>query len=122
MDVINMISNAEGLPDAPVMVPMAEFQPATDLYCNGPQIHDYIQEMRREVLDQYEDMMTVGEVPFTNEPSEVRKYVEPERRELGMLFQFELFFIDSGPGGKFTPSTHTSIDFKKAITKWQQAL
>jgi oligo-1,6-glucosidase len=39
-----------------------------------------------EMLDHYPDIMTVGEVPFTNDPALVRKYVEPERNEISMLF------------------------------------
>ena len=65
MDVINMISKVEGLPDAPVTNPMSEYQPATDFFCNGPNIHSYPSEIRREVLDDYTDIMAVGEVPFT---------------------------------------------------------
>jgi oligo-1,6-glucosidase len=38
------------------------------------------------MLDHYPDIMTVGEVPFTNDPALVRKYVEPERNEISMLF------------------------------------
>lgn len=35
MDVINMISKVDGLPDAPVTDPGAEIQPAGLLYVNG---------------------------------------------------------------------------------------
>ena len=122
MDVINMISKAEGLPDAPISIPMSDFQPASALYCNGPFIHDYLREMRKEVLDQYDDVMTVGEAPFTFDPTEVRKYVEQGRDELCMLFQFDLCGIDIGPGGKFTPSGWQRQDLKSTIMKWQQSL
>ena len=122
MDVINMISKPFGLPDAPVTLTMSEYQPACPLVCNGPRIHEFLQEMRAEVLDHYEDLMTVGEVPFTSEPEEVRKYVEPDRHELDMLFQFDLFGIDMGSAGKFTPSGWQLKDLKSTITKWQQSL
>ena len=35
MDVINMISKVPGLPDAPVLEPMKEFQAAIVMYANG---------------------------------------------------------------------------------------
>ena len=35
MDVINMISKRPGLPDAPVLEPMKEYQAASHLYVNG---------------------------------------------------------------------------------------
>lgn len=122
MDVINIISKPNGFPDAPVTNSRSEYQLVASLYCNGPHIHEYIREMRQEVLDQYEDFMTVGEVPFTFDPAEVRKYVEPERKELCMLFQFDLFGIDRGSGGKFTPSDWQLKDLKSTISKWQQLL
>lgn len=122
MDVINMISKPDGLPDAPVTIPTSDYQPAAALYCNGPRIHEYLQEIRTQVLDHYDDLMTVGEVPFTPEVSDVRKYVEPSRQELCMLFQFDIFGIDMGAGGKFTPSGWELKDFKTTIAKWQQAL
>jgi oligo-1,6-glucosidase len=122
MDVINMISKPAGFPDAPVTDPTSPWQHAASVYCNGPHIHEYLQEVREEVLDHYPEIMTVGEVPFTNDPALVRKYVEPERNELSMLFQFDIFDIDTGPGGKFTPSNWALSDLKRTITKWQQAL
>lgn len=122
MDVINMISKPADFPDAPITDPNSPWQHAASVYCNGPHVHDYLQELRREVLDHYPDIMTVGEVPFTSESALVRKYVEPERNELSMLFQFDIFDIDTGPGGKFTPSNWVLSDLKRTITKWQQAL
>lgn len=122
MDVINMISKPADFPDAPVTNPASPWQHAACVYCNGPRVHEYLQEVKREVLDHYPDIMTVGEVPFTSDPALVRQYVEPERAELSMLFQFDIFDIDTGPGGKFTPSNWTLKDLKSTITKWQQAL
>ena len=122
MDVINMISKPFGLPDVPITLPLSEYQPACSLVCNGPRIHEFLQEMRAEVLDHYDDLMTVGEAPFTSKPEDVRNYVEPDRGELDMLFQFDLFGIDMGSAGKFTPSGWQLSDLKRTIAKWQQSL
>lgn len=122
MDVINMISKPFGLPNAEVTVPNTEFQPAAHLYCNGPRVHEFLQEMRSEVLDHYPDLMTVGEAPSTYDPNQVRKYVEPSRKELCMLFQFDIFGIDMGKDGKFSPSGWQLKDLKSTIAKWQQGL
>lgn len=51
MDVINIISKTDGLPDAPIVDPNEEFQPASMYFANGPRVHDYIREMREKVLD-----------------------------------------------------------------------
>jgi oligo-1,6-glucosidase len=122
MDVINMISKPADFPDAPVTNPISPWQHAASVYCNGPHVHEYLQELRRVVLDHYPNIMTVGEVPFTNDPAAIREYVEPERNELSMLFQFDIFDIDTGPSGKFTQSNWALSDLKRTITKWQQAL
>ncbi|MCF0107166.1 MAG: hypothetical protein HUJ53_10410, partial [Holdemanella sp.] len=58
MDVISMISKPAGLPDAP----KAEGALYADCMftCNGPHVHEYLQEMNKKVLSRY-DIMTVGE-------------------------------------------------------------
>ncbi|KAF2756448.1 alpha amylase [Pseudovirgaria hyperparasitica] len=123
MDVINMISKPEGLPNVQVTKP-GPYQPAHDLYCNGPRIHEFINEINTQVLAAYKDIMTVGEVPFTRDPEVVRKYVEPARKELSMLFQFDIVDLDTvgGPGGKFHHVPVTPHMLKKTVTKWQTAL
>ena len=56
MDVIPLISKRAGLPD---LTP-AELKNAGDVYANGPHMHEYLQEMNRNVMAKY-DVMTVGE-------------------------------------------------------------
>jgi len=126
MDVINMISkptDSEGkLTDAPVTDPEAKWQQAANLYCNDSRVHEYLREMRDEVLDRYPDIIAVGEAPFTYDPAVVRAYVEPERRELSALLQYDILDVDVGPGGKFTPGNWTIKKLKSMVVKWQQAL
>ncbi|KAF9449623.1 glycoside hydrolase family 13 protein [Macrolepiota fuliginosa MF-IS2] len=94
MDVINLISKVDGLPDAPISAPGESYQPASMYYANGPRVHEYIREMEDEVLSKY-DIMTVGETPFTHDAEELAAYVLPANKELNMVFQFELMDIDS---------------------------
>ncbi|KDN46359.1 hypothetical protein RSAG8_04303, partial [Rhizoctonia solani AG-8 WAC10335] len=49
MDIINLISKVPGLPDVPVTRLGQYYQPGTKYYCNGPHVHEYMQEMYREV-------------------------------------------------------------------------
>lgn len=49
-------------------------------------MHEYIKEMRAEVLDKY-DCMTVGKLGFTKDEELVSKYVAKERHELNILFK-----------------------------------
>ncbi|MBS8264237.1 alpha-glucosidase [Mesobacillus boroniphilus] len=119
MDVINFISKVDGLPDAP----NPEGKPyasGSQFFMNGPKIHDYLQEMSREVLDRY-NAMTVGEMPGAN--VELAKlYTDEDRNEVNMIFQFEHVDLDSGPGGKWDLRPLKLTDLKKSFTKWQMGL
>ncbi|CUA71399.1 maltase MalT [Rhizoctonia solani] len=118
MDVINLISKVPGLPDVPVTVPDREYQPADKFYCNGPRVHEYLQEMHREVLSRYTNYFTVGESPFTHDPRELLPYVLPERKELQMMFQFELADIDA-THNPLIPRNPSLPEIKSIINKWQ---
>jgi len=91
MDVINFIAKTAGYPDS-VVEPSTLGEryahvPGIERYADTPHVHDYLQEMHREVLAHY-DLMTVGECHFLD-PTRAARYVAPERRELGLLFQFD---------------------------------
>ncbi|KAG8731688.1 hypothetical protein FRC11_002923, partial [Ceratobasidium sp. 423] len=118
MDVINLISKVPGLPDAPVTQPDREYQSGDKYYCNGPRVHEYLQEMHREVLSRYPNYFTVGESPFTHDPRDLLPYVLPERKELQMMFQFELADIDA-THNPLIPRIPSLPEIKSVINKWQ---
>lgn len=62
------------------------------IYASGPKIHEYLQEMNREVLSKC-DVMTVGEA-FGVRPSESALFVADHRHELNMVFHFDIVRID----------------------------
>jgi oligo-1,6-glucosidase len=95
MDVINLISKEDGLPSTPGG---KKYDWGGDYFMNGPRVHEYLQEMNREVLSKY-DMMTVGECPGAS-PEDAARYANEEGTELNMIFTFEHMDLDSGPGGK----------------------
>ncbi|MDR9856256.1 alpha-glucosidase [Paenibacillus sp. VCA1] len=117
MDVINLISKVEGLPDAEGG---GKYNFGGEFFMNGPRIHEFLQEMNREVLSKY-DIMTVGETPGVS-PEEASLYVGEDRGELNMVFQFELMDIDAGPGGKWNVTPWKLVDFKRIMGKWQVGL
>ena len=117
MDVINLVSKVEGLPDASGE---GTYNFGGEHFMNGPRIHEFLQEMNREVLSKY-DIMTVGETIGVT-PDEAVKYVGEERGELNMVFQFELMDIDSGPGGKWNIQPWKLTEFKRIMSKWQNEL
>lgn len=46
----DLISKPDGLPDAPIKNPDRYLQSSLRLAANGPHVHEYLQEMNREVL------------------------------------------------------------------------
>ncbi len=57
-------------------------------YGEGPHLHDYIQEMNREVLSKYPEVMTVAEGAGSS-PQEAMRFVDPDRNELNIAYHFE---------------------------------
>jgi oligo-1,6-glucosidase len=119
MDVINFISKVDGLPDAP-NPEGKKYVSGSRNFMNGPRIHDYLQEMHREALADY-DVMTVGEMPGVN-VEQAKLYTDESRNEVNMVFQFEHVDLDSGPGGKWDLKPLQLTDLKKNFTKWQMGL
>lgn len=111
MDVIPFISKDQSFPDFPAGFDgHAEF-----LYANGPKVHDYLQEMNREVLSKYDDM-TVGEA-FGVTPEQAPKFVDERRHELNMIFDFDIVRIDRN-GWRVTSWTVPQL--KAIYTKFDQ--
>ncbi len=56
-------------------------------YGVGPHLHEYLQEMNREVFSKY-DIMTVAEGAGSS-PEDAMLFVDPDRKELNMAYHFE---------------------------------
>lgn len=56
-------------------------------YGVGPHLHEYLQEMNREVFSKY-DIMTVAEGAGSS-PEDAMLFVDPDRNELNMAYHFE---------------------------------
>lgn len=116
MDVINCISKTPGLPS----VGEDRYAWGGEHFMNGPKIHDYLQEMNREVLSKY-DIMTVGEMPGAT-VEQAKHYTGKDRGELNMVFQFEHMDVDSGPYGKWDLRPWTLKGLRDILHKWQVGL
>jgi oligo-1,6-glucosidase len=119
MDVINFISKVPELPDAP-NPEGKKYVSGGQYFINGPRIHEFLQEMNREVLSKY-DVMTVGEMPGVT-VEEAKLYTGEDRNEVNMVFQFEHVDLDSGPDGKWDLRPLKLKDLKESFTKWQKGL
>lgn len=92
-------------------------------HANGPRLHEFIQEMNREVLSKY-DCMTVGEANGSDIEA-ARKYTDPGRHELNMVFSFDHMNADHRPGtpaGKWALKPFDLLELKRVLTDWQRAL
>lgn len=121
MDVISMISKPDGMPDAP-QEPGAAYGIAMQdgCCCNGPRVHEYLREMNRRVLSQY-NLMTVGETAQVN-VREAKRYAGSDGSELNMVFAFEHVELDARPDGKWHLDRISLPAFKENMRKWQDEL
>ena len=118
MDVISMISKDQSYPDGPVEDGLyGSFGPYV---CNGPRVHEFLQEMNKRVLSHY-DLLTVGEAAGVT-IDEAKKYANSDGTELGMVFQFEHVDLVKSPIGKWTDQKPQLTDFRRVMNKWQYEL
>ena len=118
MDVISLISKDPDFPDGPAGITgYAAFN-----YCaNGPRVHEYLQEMRREVLDR-RDTITVGECSGVT-LEDALKYASCDGKELSMVFQFEHVDLDfDEKGNKWTDRKCRLTELKEVLSRWQTGL
>ncbi|KAL7415802.1 glycoside hydrolase family 13 protein [Mrakia frigida] len=118
MDVINLISKTDGLPDAKVVDHTQWTQPPFEFCANGPRVHEFLQEMNREVLSKY-DCLTVGEMPFSHDTQLYIPYTLPKNNELQMVFQFEIADMDGEPESPMRARKWTLSTLKEIIGRWQ---
>jgi oligo-1,6-glucosidase len=115
MDVIPFISKDTTFPP----LPASYGGNYVAYYAKGPRLHQYLQEMNREVLSKY-DVMTVGEGGGVT-VADALKFVADDRHELQTFFQFEL--VDRWgrrPSNFMYPdsSTRSLPALKGVFTKW----
>ncbi|MCZ8197762.1 MAG: alpha-glucosidase [Flavobacterium sp.] len=87
MDAFQFISKDPTFPELPkeiVGIPTEIIK----YYGKGPKLHEYIQEMNREVLSNYPNVMSVSE-GAGDSPEAALKFVDEDRKELNMAYHFE---------------------------------
>jgi oligo-1,6-glucosidase len=89
-------------------------------YASGPHLHDYIQEMNREVLSKY-NVATVAEA--MGDVTRVKKFVDEDRKELNMAYHFEAIDFGYLPGEYKMPNPkgYDFVKWKKVYEKWDSA-
>ena len=88
---------------------------------NGPKLHEYLQEMNKRTFGGY-DSLTVGET-WGATPEIAKLYSSPNRKELSMVFQFEVISLDKQEGkSRWDLAPLDFIKFKETFKKWQVEL
>ena len=118
MDVISMISKDPAYPDGEIKDGLhGDMSPYV---CNGPHVHEYLQEMNKRVLSRF-DLITVGETPGVT-TEEAKKYANLDGSELNMVFQFEHMGTTDGKYGKWTTRKPEMKKVRAVMNKWQTEL
>ena len=118
MDVISMISKDPAYPDGEIRDGLhGDMSPYV---CNGPHVHEYLQEMNQRVLSKF-DLITVGETPGVT-TEEAKKYANLDGSELNMVFQFEHMGTTEGKYGKWTTKKPEMKKVRAVMNKWQNDL
>ncbi len=119
MDVIPYISKDTTFPVITDAFLKANFNGAWDQYLgNGPFVHNYLQEMNKEVLSKY-DIMTLAEGAGTTKATAMN-FVDPDRHELDMSYHFEGVSLGYLPGEfkQMDPKGYALTAFKKIYSEW----
>jgi len=119
MDVINFISKDTALPDGRVR-DGGLYGDGMPHFVDGPRIHEFLQEMHREVFAGREGLVTVGEMPGVT-VEEAKLYTDPARREVDMVFQFEHVQVDHGET-RWDVRPLRLRDLKAVLGRWQAGL
>ncbi|RKD20071.1 oligo-1,6-glucosidase [Pelobium manganitolerans] len=117
MDVVPFISKDTSFPPIPDKY-NGNFG---DFYAKGPHLHQYLQEMNREVLSQYNCVSIAEGVGV--KPEDVELFIDPQRQELDMLYHFEGMSIGYTPDGfkEPDPAGYSLLQFKQVYSKWDKA-
>ena len=113
LDVINLVSKDQDFPDDTL-------GDGRRFYTDGPRIHEYLQEMSRDVFTP-RNLMTVGEMSSTSLEN-CQQYASLDGRELSMTFNFHHLKVDYPGGEKWTKAKPDFVALKTLFRHWQQGM
>ncbi|MCP9266666.1 alpha,alpha-phosphotrehalase [Xenorhabdus sp. XENO-1] len=113
LDVVNLVSKQQDYPSD-------DHGDGRRFYTDGPRIHEFLQEMSRDVF-QPKGLMTVGEMSSTALEHCLR-YSALDSSALSMTFNFHHLKVDYPNGEKWTLAKPDYIALKKIFSIWQQGM
>ncbi len=112
LDVINLISKPADFPE--------DSSDGRRFYTDGPNVHEYLQEMHREVFEGHE-LINVGEMSSTSLEHCIR-YSNPASKELSMTFNFHHLKVDYPNLQKWVKADFDFLQLKRIFSDWQQGM
>lgn len=118
MDSIPLISKDTDFPE----IDLERYPKVFPYYAHGPHLHDYLHEMNRKVVSQY-DVMTVGEGSEV-QYKEASLFVAPQREELDMLYGFGPSQVrnETMPDSPDSGIEYSLIALKKMFSEWDKGV
>lgn len=113
LDVINLVSKQQDFPDD-------DRGDGRRFYTDGPRIHEFLQELNRDVFTPRQ-VMTVGEMSSTTLPH-CQQYGNLDGSELSMTFNFHHLKVDYLNGEKWTLAKPDFVELKRLFREWQQGM
>ncbi|HHQ4750699.1 TPA: alpha,alpha-phosphotrehalase [Aeromonas veronii] len=110
LDVINLISKDQAFPND-------EIGDGRRFYTDGPRIHEFLQDVSREVFAPV-GAMTVGEMSSTS-LEHCQRYGALDGSELSMVFNFHHLKVDYPNGDKWTKAPFDFLELKRIFNHWQ---
>ncbi len=119
MDVIPFISKDTTFPVITQEELNKNYHGSWGVYmASGPHLHDYLQEMNREVLSKYDCMsLAEGAGMLT---STALNFVDEDRKELNMGYHFEGTDLGYIPGFFKKTGPYSLVKFKKIYSDWDK--
>lgn len=125
-DVVNLLSKRLPLRDGPSLGGDPTLGYGFAEFTDGPRMHDFLQELNREVAGHVRGvnekvLVTVGEMPGVT-VEHAAAYTDPSRRELDMVFQFDHMAVDVEHGDRYRPAPLSLVALKAILGSWQTGL
>lgn len=106
------------------------------LYVNGPRLHEFLKEMKREAFDKFgyeiisaacahftdalQRAISIGELPDTPNRADVLSFISSEARELYVVIQFDLARIECDAVWTLLTKPWKLSEFKRITVAAQQ--
>ncbi|QSR46242.1 alpha,alpha-phosphotrehalase [Aeromonas veronii] len=113
LDVINLISKDQTFPND-------EIGDGRRFYTDGPRIHEFLQDVSRDVFAPV-GTMTVGEMSSTS-LEHCQRYGALDGSELSMVFNFHHLKVDYPNGDKWTKAPFDFLELKRIFNHWQSGM